>query len=150
VKPEPASSQNEIATDTPPVVAAPPTSNNQESRILAALGLSHGPLPEVQSLWLLRYYEYLAANLRFPFEAEYAEDIPGYRQVVAPITVTVLLHPDEHAGHEDFGLRCRARRGTQEIDVPLVDVEPRLAESNGPLIEDYWYWFWNWRFDPRI
>ena len=124
--------------------------NDQESRIRAALGLARGPLPEVHTEWLHRYYEYLAANLSLPFDAEYAEDAPGYGQVASGIRVVALLNPDGHANHEEFGLRCRARRGTQEIEVPLVDVELSENSPNYGLIEDYWYWFWNWRFDPQI
>ena len=85
-----------------------------------------------------------------PFDAEYAEDISGYRQLVSPITVVALVHPDDHVGHEEFGLLCRARRGPQEIELPLADVELREISPNSQLIEDYWYWFWNWRFDPKI
>jgi hypothetical protein len=123
---------------------------DQETRIRAALGLAHGPLPKVRTEWLHRYYQYLATNLSLPFDAEYAEDISGYRQVVSAITVVALLHPDEHAKHEEFGLLCRARRGTQELEVPLADVELNANAPNFRLVEDYWYWFWNWRFDPRI
>jgi len=123
---------------------------DQEERIRVALGLARGTLPEVQSKWLRRYYEYLAANLLLPFEGEYAEDISGYRQLVAPVTVIALLHPDEHGKHEEFGLLCRAHRGAQEIELPLADVELPQDTVNSQLIEDYWYWFWNWRFDPKI
>jgi hypothetical protein len=70
--------------------------------------------------------------------------------VVSTITVLALLHPDGHAKHEELGLLCRARRGTQQIDVPLADVELSDAAANFRLIDDYWYWFWNWRFDPQI
>jgi hypothetical protein len=124
--------------------------DDQEGRILAALGLSQGPLPKVQGEWLLRYYEYLAAHLSLPFEADLAEDIPGFRQLVTPITVIALLHPERDAVHDDFGLLCRVERGGQESNVPLADVEPKSSTLNSRLIEDYWYWIWNWRFDPRI
>jgi hypothetical protein len=124
--------------------------NDQESRIRAALGLTRGSLPEVRTEWLLRYYEYLAAKLALPFEAECAEDVSGYRQAVSAVTVVALVHPDGHAKHEELGLVCRARRGTQEIEVPLADVELSENAANYRLIDDYWYWFWNWRFDPQI
>jgi hypothetical protein len=124
--------------------------DDQEARILVALGLARGPLPEVKTGWLDRYHEYLVARLSLPFEAEYAEDVVGYRQVVSAITVVALLHPDNHAGHEEFGLICRAHRGQQEIELPLADVELPESAANYRLIEDYWYWFWNWRFDPQI
>ena len=124
--------------------------NDQESRIRAALGLGPGPLPEVRTEWLHRYYEYLAGSLSLPFDAEYAEDVLGHRQAVSAITVVALVHPDEHVRHEARGLLCRARRGAEEIDVPLAEVELRAPTHNYRLLEDYWYWFWNWRFDPQI
>jgi hypothetical protein len=123
---------------------------DQETRILAALGLTHGPFPEVQTEWLERYHEYLAAQLSMPFEAEYAEDISGYRQRVSRVTVISIVHPEQHGSHEEFGLICRAHRGSQEIELPLADVELKESDVNYRLIEDYWYWFWNWRFDPQI
>lgn len=142
--------QNSVDSHVHTVVMDTFNANDQEERIRAALGLMHGPLPEVQSEWLHRYHEYLSANLSLPFDAEYAEDITGYRQLVSRVTVVALLHPDEHGRHEDFGLLCRARRGTDEIEVPLADVELRTDSPNFQLIEDYWFWFWNWRFDPKI
>ncbi len=131
-------------------VMEPWNENRQEERIRTALGLAHGRLPEVQSQWLRRYYEYLAAKLSLPFDAEYAEDISGYRQLVSSVTVVALLNPGDHGRHEDFGLLCRAHRAGQEIDVPLADVELRENSPNSQLLDDYWYWFWNWRFDPKI
>lgn len=141
-----------IVTESPAFAAIRSYSklNDQEGRILAALGLARGPLPEVKTEWLGRYYEYLAARLSLPFEAEYAEDIVGYRQVVSAVTIVALLHPDNHADHEEFGLICRAHRGQQELELPLADVELTDSATNFRLIEDYWYWFWNWRFDPQI
>jgi hypothetical protein len=124
--------------------------SNQEQRIRVALAISHGQIPEVRSEWLRRYHEYLSDNLSLPFDAEYAEDIAGYRQLVSRVAIIALLHPDEHGMHEEFGLLCRARRGTDEIEVPLADVELRANCPNFQLVEDYWYWFWNWRFDPKI
>ena len=142
--------QNSADTKQLGIVMEPFNAQDQEARIRAALGLAHGPLPEVQSQWLHRYYEYLTAYLSLPFDGEYAEDISIYRQLVAPVTVVALLHPDDHGGHEEYGLLCRARRGTQEIELPLADVELPADAANSQLIEDYWYWFWNWRFDPKI
>lgn len=124
--------------------------NDPERRIRAALGLASGPLPKVRGEWLHRYYEYLAVNLSLPFDAEYVGDISGHRQIASAITVVALIHPDGQANQEEFGLVCRAHRGAQEIEVPLVDVELREDAPNQRSIEDYWYWFWNWRFDPQI
>jgi hypothetical protein len=122
----------------------------QEDRIRAALGLTWGPLPEVQNKWLRRYHSFLKANLALPFEAEYAEDIAGYRQLVTTVTVVDLVDPAKHYRPEELGLLCRVRRGTQELEVPLADVELPGNALNSRFIEDYWYWFWNWRFEPMI
>ena len=142
--------QNSVDSHVHTIVMDVFDTNDQEKRIRAALGLARGPLPEVQSKWLHLYYEHLAANLSLPFDAEYAEDISGYRQLVSPITVVALVHPDDRDRHEEFGLLCRAHRGIQEIELPLADVELTENSPNSQLIEDYWYWFWNWRFDPKI
>jgi hypothetical protein len=112
--------------------------------------LARGPLPKVRTEWLHRYYEYLTASLSLPFDAEYAEDVPGHRVVISPITVVALVHPDGHANHEGLGLVCRAHRGTQEIELPLSEVELNESAPSYRLVEDYWYWYWNWRFDPQI
>jgi len=132
------------------IIMAPINVRNQEERIRAALGVVHGSLPEVQTKWLQLYYKHLSAHLSLPFDAIYAEDIVGYRQLVARVTVIMLLPPDECGKHEELSLLCRVRRGNDDIEVPLADVEVRVNAPNFQLIEDYWYWFWNWRFDPKI
>jgi hypothetical protein len=128
----------------------PPEPNDQEGRIRAALKLARGPLPAVGGVWLRNYYEHLAARLSLPFQAEYAEDIRGFRQLVSPVTVVVLLDPDKEPRHEDLGLVCEVLRGTQTLQLPFADLEVEPGTPNFQLIEDYWYWFWNWRFDPQI
>lgn len=134
---------------TPLMEMAQSRQDEQERRICIALGLAQGPLPEVQRRWLERYYRYLAANLSFPFDAEYVEDVL-YNQIASAIAVIGLIDPEEHTKHEELGLLCRARKDSREIDVPLVDVEVNEESPNYRLAEDYWYWFWNWRFDPQI
>ena len=122
---------------------------NQEGRILAALGRIHGPLPRVALKWLMCYHDYLAANLELPFEARCLED----RGSLCPWTTTVKivgLLPPTHQACDDSGLLCKALRGTELFEVPLVELEVENDQSNAELIEDYWYWFWNWRFDPQI
>lgn len=133
-----------------PTTVLPYTAHDQERRIRAALGLVWGPLPDVETKWLRRYYDYLTDRLTLPFEADYAEDIAGYRQIVSRITVLELVHPDDHGRHGEQGLLCRARRGEEIVEVPLADVELVENSENSRLLDDYWYWFWNWRFDPKI
>ncbi len=128
----------------------------QEDRILAALGIASGPLPQVHAEWLVRYYHFLSSRLSLPFDAEYAEDRPGQLPNVSLVTVIALLPPSDDAVEVD-GLYCRIDRAGRQIEAPLIDVELPLQDStsqessvNNELIEDYWYWIWNWRFDPQI
>ncbi len=132
------------------ITASTSVGGGQEQRIRQALGITGGPLPEVQTEWLRKYYHYLRDRLRVPFEAQYAQDAVGQSSKISTITVIGLVDPDQHGRHEEAGLLCRARRGAEEIEVPLVDVELAETSPNSQWIEDYWYWFWNWRFDPRI
>ncbi|MEN6406695.1 MAG: hypothetical protein ABFC77_09500 [Thermoguttaceae bacterium] len=77
--------QNNLNAEISTVVPNSFDSNGQEERIRAALKIAWGPLPDVQLKWLRRYCEYLNERLSFPFHAEYAEDIAGYRQVISPV-----------------------------------------------------------------
>lgn len=129
---------------------APWRERRQEDRIREALGIRRGPLPNVQYPWLLHYHRYLEARLVFPFEAEYAEDLFDYRQRISSVTVVAVLDPQDSRGHEDTGLLCRVLRGSEEVEIPLVDLELPEESPNSQLLEDYWYWIWNWRFDPGI
>ncbi len=124
----------------------------QEQRIRVALGIEKGPLPNVGIKWLRKYFEYLAANLSFPFEARLTEEIGYYRQpAYSQVKVLALLEPDDARRRQEyFGLICTGRKAEQEIEAPLVDLEVEENSPNFQLIEDYWYWIWNWRFDPQI
>jgi len=125
--------------------------HQQESRIRIALGLEKGPLPKVKFEWLQKYFEYLAAHLSFPFEAQHTEEIGFYQQPsYSQVKVVAILIPDSDPAREYSGLICKVVKAEQEIEVPLVDLEVDEQNPNFQLIEDFWYWIWNWRFDPQI
>ena len=126
----------------------PSAQDNREGRIRAALGLALGHLPKVERRWLHCYYEHLAAKLSIPFTAQYTGEGGCSRPIL--VTVVALLDPEEASGHEADGLVCAAHEGSQQRDLPLVDIEVEADHPNYQLLDDYWYWFWNWRFDPRI
>ena len=132
------------------LAAKPMLPLSQEDRILAALGLSRGPLPRVSLNCVVRYCRYLAAALQFPFEARCPEESGVVRPWTATVTVVELLWPTVASGGSEGELLCKALRGTVPSEVPLVDLEVDGDHPNAQLIEDYWYWFWNWRFDPEI
>jgi len=131
-------------------VAPSPKPQTQEERILAALGLLRGPLPRAVARWLVRYYDYLAAHLCLPFEARCAEDSGVLRPWTSSVTVVALLWPCDAHAQDGTGLKCKALRGAEATEIPLVDLEVEGDDPNAQLIEDYWYWFWNWQFDPKI
>jgi hypothetical protein len=121
---------------------------DQEARIRLALGLQRGPLPALGQGWLRKYHDYLLAHLSMPFEAQCAADTASFRGPTDPVEVLAILDPLRHP--DDVGLVCQVRRGPQEEQVPLVDLEVDEDHPNYQLLEDYWYWVWNWRFDPQI
>jgi hypothetical protein len=126
-------------------------SNRQEARIRQVLGLTGGVLPKADFEWLRKYYDYLAAKLCFPFDAQYVEENGGCQVSVSSGTVVALIDPGSDPSIEQRGLVCSAWKGQQQVvDVPLVDVEVDEENPNYQLLEDYWFWFWNWRFDPHI
>ena len=112
------------------------------------VGTDHGPLPRVALTWLMCYHDYLAANLELPFEARCPED----HDTFAPWAAAVKMPAGPSADHacDASRLLCKALRGTELFEVPLVELEVENDPLNAELIEDYWYWFWNWRFDPQI
>jgi hypothetical protein len=126
-------------------VIEPPSKDRQLDRIAAALGLSSGPLPHVDDERLSRYYEYLSANLTFPFTARCPE--PAHSQEAAEFRCTVLelLDPSEHVGDMFDGIFCKTRSGKYEVNLPLIEFQVAHDCPNFHLIEDFWYWFWNYR-----
>jgi len=132
------------------VFIPPPKPLTQEGRILAALGLAHGPLPHAVTKWLIRYYEYLSSRMCLPFEARCPEETGILRPWTSTVKVVELLEPSVRSAQDGAGLRCIAFRGGEQIVIPLIDLDVENDHPNVQLIEDYWYWFWNWQFDPQI
>jgi hypothetical protein len=134
-----------------PTVTQLSATQEQERRIRTALGLTRGPLPNVNTEWLQKYHGFLASRLEFPFRANYTEELSANRDpLVSSIEVFALVDPSEMTDIESTALLCRIMRDIQEEEVPLVDLEVVEDHPNFQLLEDYWYWIWNWRFDPRI
>jgi hypothetical protein len=126
------------------IVTQPLSMDDQDDRIRSSLGLtSDDPLPESDDQRLLAYYEYLAANLSFPFEAKYSFETGSFQSKTYSITVLGLLDPDDFPDDE-YGLFCQARRDNERIELPLTEVEVRKGDPNRQLVADYSYWFVNW------
>ena len=130
----------------PTCVAKPPSSSERrQRRIMAALGLAGGPLPRVDDETLSRYYDYLSANLTFPFAAHYPEPANAREEIQFRCTVLELLDPSKYLGDLFDGIFCKTRKGECEVNLPLIELEVAHDSPNFHLIEDFWYWFWNWR-----
>jgi hypothetical protein len=127
------------------LVTEPLPRDGQIGRITAALGLARGPLPNVDDETLSWYYEYLSANLTFPFTAHYPEPTNDREETQFCCTVLELLSPSEHLGNMFEGVFCKATKGKYEVNLPLIELEVAHDSPNFQLIEDFWYWFWNWR-----
>jgi hypothetical protein len=118
---------------------------DQRDRIIEALGPLGKHLPAVDEETLSRYYKYLAARLLFPFTACYPEPTTRLEEAQHRCTVLELLDPVHDICDEFDGIFCKTRKGSFEVNLPLVELEIPDDSPNYQLIEDYWYWFWNWR-----
>jgi hypothetical protein len=125
--------------------AEPLTLEKPEDRIRAALGAKGGKLPDVGKKSLQAYYQYLSANLSFPFQAQHPEPVGLHEEIIRTVTVVGLLDPTRNLDCESLGLLCQVRQGKQQVELSLADLEVTEDDPNHELIEDYWYWFWNWR-----
>lgn len=115
------------------------------SRIMDALAVTDGDVPAVSEETLSRYYEYLSANLSFPFVAYYPEPANSGEETEYRCTVLELLDPSRYLGDEFEGIFCRTIKGRYEINLPLDELLVPQESPQSQLIEDYWYWFWNFR-----
>ena len=113
-------------------------------RIRTSLGLATDRFPRVDEKTLFQFYEYLSANLRFPFAAYYPERINLWEERAFLCVVLSLLDPEIHVGDEFDGLFCKIRKRGYELTLPLIELEIPQNSRNFQLIEDYWY-VWNWR-----
>ena len=126
------------------VVTKPRPEFDQKDRIIEALG-SGDPIPSVDEATLARYYEYLSANLSFPFAAPSPEPMKTQEEEEFRCNVLEILDPAKHLGDAFDGIFSRTSKGKYEINLPLIELEVPDDSPNFQFIEDYWYWFWNWR-----
>lgn len=134
-----------VAIEQPASVATKPLSpKDQDDRVRMAFGLtSDDPLPTVNADTLAAYHKYLAADMDFPFDAEYSFHPRPLETTTCRIRVLGVLDPEEVPADE-HGLFCQARRDREVIELPLAKVEVREKTPNRQLIRDYSYWFGNW------
>ena len=126
------------------IVTRPLSMDNQDDRIRAVFGLTTDDLlPESEDDESVAvYYKFLAAQMSFPFEAEYSFESGPLESTTVPITVLGLLEPDDSQFCE-YGLFCQIRRDGERIEMPLIDVEVDDRNPNQQLVADYSFWFVN-------
>ena len=83
---------------------------------------------------------YFQQTLKFPFEAEVAEFMERGRLRVGDIVTVLRIELVD----DDYGVIVRCRRGREQIDAPLADLECTDIESdNHDPVKDYAVWFAN-------
>lgn len=127
-----------------PAVASSPNAD-RIGRIQAALGPATDGSPKVNADTLARYYAYLSANMSPPFAAYYPQPRNPQEKSQFRCIVLELLDPAQHLGDEFDGIFCRIRKGTFDVNLPLIELDVPRESPDFQLIEDYCYWFWNWR-----
>ena len=120
--------------------------NNQEDRIRAALGVTtDDAVPVVEKATLLKYFEYLKANLAFPFPATYSHH-DGKRRIVHKISVVGMS--DEFPIEDEYGLVCVVKDDQEQWEVPLMMMEVSKEDHSHQTLEDYRWWLASGDFAP--
>ncbi len=118
---------------------------DREQRIMRALGLRKSVIPRVDETTLSTYYRYLLVNLSLPLVAHFPQPSSPQEEAEFRCVVVELLAPVKHPRDGFDGLFCKTRKGSDEVNLPLLDLYLPEDSPDFQLIEDYWYWFWNWR-----
>lgn len=122
-----------------------PAPDDRGHRIRQALRLANGPLPNVDTETLGKYYRYLIACLSFPFQARYHEEVGFLREKTHTVTVLHALDPSGNIKDDFGGVYCEIRMDGHTRQVSLAELEVQEDNANYQLLEDYWHWFWNWQ-----
>lgn len=99
-----------------------------------------GVTPGDQVAQFAAWGRYFQKTLKFPFEAEVAEFMVRGRLRVGDIVTVLRIELVD----DDYGVIVRCRRGREQIDAPLADLECTDIESaNHDPVKDYAVWFAN-------
>ena len=113
-----------------------------EDRIRAALGVTtDDAVPLVQKETLLKYFEYLKANLAFPFPVTYSH-YDGRQQIFHNVSVVGMS--DEFPIDDEYGLVCKVKDDKEGWEVPLMLMDIGKDDRNHQLVRDYDHWFAQW------
>ena len=119
---------------------------NQRDRIIEALGPMRQQLPGVNEETLSRYFPVSdGRQIVIPVHRPLPGTTNSLEEQQDRCTVLELLDPINDICDEFDGIFCKTRKGTFEVNLPLIELEIPQDSPNFQLIEDYWFWFWNWR-----
>jgi uncharacterized protein YodC (DUF2158 family) len=129
-----------LCMEQPTNIITPPLSADaQEDRNRMVFGLtSDDPLPYDNKATELTYFNYLKANLTFPFAARFTEHVTGRNREV---TVTGMC--DDFPIAEGFGVVCEVLDGGEKGEMPLSELEVEPGSLNYQTVDDYITWFVN-------
>jgi hypothetical protein len=121
------------------IVTKPLDPTDTEDRNRAALGVTtDDAVLLVEKATLLKYFDYLKANLVFPFPATYSHH-DGRQRVFR--RVSVIGMSSEFPIDDEYGLVCKVKDDKEEWEVPLILMEVSMSDRNLQLLEDYRWWF---------
>jgi hypothetical protein len=121
------------------IVTRPLSVDNQEDRICMVFGLtSDDPLPYDSNATELTYFNYLKANLTFPFPSQFFDPIKDQKRDVA---VTGMY--DDFPIDDGFGVMCEVLDSSEKRQIPLSELKVEPGSPSYQMVDDYITWFVN-------
>jgi len=123
------------------IVTRPLSDDEPDDRIRMVFGLtSDDGLPKADESAQRQYLVQLNGHLSFPFEADYFPAAEIGPADAGKVEVVGFADPplDPQAG-----IVCDARRGKEEVQVPLGCLGVDEGDPNFQHVEDYSYWLWD-------
>jgi hypothetical protein len=144
-----ASDESPVAMERPTnLITRPLSMDVADDRIRMVFGLtSDDALPKTDEHAQQQFFDYLKANLSFPFKAEYWPTTAIGPDEGGKITVLGFSDPPLD---REAGIVCRARKGKQEVQVPLLGLQVNEDDPNAQHVEDYTYWLWDANEDEEF
>jgi hypothetical protein len=121
------------------IITSPLLVESQKDRICMVFGLtSDDPLPYDSKATKLTYFNYLRANLTFPFPAQFFDPIKDRKR---DVTITGMC--DDFPIDDGFGVMCEVLDGGEKGQMPLSELEVERSNPSYQMVDDYITWFAN-------
>jgi len=123
------------------IITRPLSMDEDHDRVRVVFGLtSDDALPKADEQTQQQFFDYLKAHLSFPFKAEYMPTSAIGPDKAGKVTVLGFSNPPLD---REAGIVCQARKGKQEVQVPLLGLQVSEDDPNAQYVEDYTYWLWD-------